>query len=236
MTRTFHCEFVPADADPASGPMVELTVQEIEDAGLREVLQTPGAPISSWSFLGDLLQPGDPFVFHEPLGQAREVKVALSGLLGRFVARAYLQRYCNLSVFHQLGPEPIHLNAARRISITANEEVDWSDWVACTKGLSRNNRGDLRSWQEGMVPLAMELRAPDVEGIYLSIVDRHALGILVFVDVAMDFKTCAGCGHAGFLSLRISGYPDAGTFLRRSGSMTRLPRCAKIERLKYGSR
>ena len=32
------------------------------------------------------------------LGQAREVKVALSGLFGRFVARAYLERYFSLSL------------------------------------------------------------------------------------------------------------------------------------------
>ena len=136
MTRKFAHEFYPAAANPVSGLEAELTVQEIEDAGLREVLQTPGAPISSWSFLGELLQPGDQFVFHEPLGQAREVKVALSGLFGRFVARAYLERYCNLSVFRHLGQGPIHLNAARRIFITANEEGDWPDWVACNSAFS----------------------------------------------------------------------------------------------------
>lgn len=40
---------------------------------------------------GALLTPtgtGTPFIFWEPLGQAREVNVALSGLFGRFVARA----------------------------------------------------------------------------------------------------------------------------------------------------
>ena len=136
MTRKFGHEFYPAGANPVPGPQVELTIQEIEDAGLREVLQTPGAPISSWSFLGSLLQPGEPFVFHEPLGQAREVKVALSGLFGRFVARAYLERYCNLSVFHHPGQGPIHLSAARCIFITANDEGDWPDWVACTKAFS----------------------------------------------------------------------------------------------------
>jgi len=36
---------------------------------------------------------GTPFIFRDPLGHAPEVKVALSGLLGRFVARAYLERY-----------------------------------------------------------------------------------------------------------------------------------------------
>ncbi|WP_245441937.1 hypothetical protein [Mesorhizobium hawassense] len=65
---------------------------DIEDAGIREVLQTPGAAYGAWSILDALLTPtgvGTPFIFREPLGQAREVKVALSGLFGRFVARAY---------------------------------------------------------------------------------------------------------------------------------------------------
>jgi hypothetical protein len=93
MIRTFSHFFDPASANPISGTEAELTIQEIEDAGIREVLQTPGAPLGSWNVLDALLEPtgaGSPFVFREPLGQAREVKVALSGLFGRFVARAYL--------------------------------------------------------------------------------------------------------------------------------------------------
>ncbi|MEX2374520.1 MAG: hypothetical protein WD942_02910 [Dehalococcoidia bacterium] len=72
-----------------------MDVSEIEDAGIREVLQTPGAAYGAWSILDALLAPtgaGTPFIFRQPLGQAREVKVALSGLFGRFVARAYQPR------------------------------------------------------------------------------------------------------------------------------------------------
>ncbi|MDT8292205.1 hypothetical protein RQ846_21115, partial [Roseomonas mucosa] len=79
---------------------------QIEDAGIREVLQTPGTAYGAWSILDALLAPtgpGTPFIFKEPLGQAREVKVALSGLFGRFVARAYLERYFNLAIFAHLG-------------------------------------------------------------------------------------------------------------------------------------
>lgn len=91
MTRTFGYKFSPAAQDPVPGPTVALTVQEIEDAGVKEVLQTPGAALGSWALLDSLLAPtgpGTPFLFREPLGQAREVKVALSCLFGRFVARA----------------------------------------------------------------------------------------------------------------------------------------------------
>lgn len=92
MIRTFTHSFEPAAANPIAGQTVELTIQEIEDAALREVLQTPGTSYGNWSLLDALLAntgPNSPFVFKEPLGHAREVKVALSGLFGRFVARAY---------------------------------------------------------------------------------------------------------------------------------------------------
>jgi len=106
MTRTFFHSFDPQAASPVSGATVDLEVSEIEDAGIREVLQTPGAAYGAWSILDALLTPtgaGTPFVFREPLGQAREVKVALSGLFGRLVARAYLERYFNLSILaHRL--------------------------------------------------------------------------------------------------------------------------------------
>lgn len=91
MTRTLPHSFNPASASPISGATVSLNVSEIEDAGIREVLQTPGAAYGAWSILDALLSPtgtGTPFIFREPLGQARELKVALSGLFGRFVSRA----------------------------------------------------------------------------------------------------------------------------------------------------
>jgi len=93
MTRTFLHSFDPPASNPVTGATVDLGVSEIEDAGIREVLQTPGAAYGAWSILDALLTPigaGTPFIFRELLGQAREVKVALSGLFGRFVARAYL--------------------------------------------------------------------------------------------------------------------------------------------------
>lgn len=85
MTRTFLHSFDPPSASPVNAATVDLDVADIEDAGIREVLQTPGAAYGAWSILDALLTPtgvGTPFVFREPLGQAREVKVALSGLLG----------------------------------------------------------------------------------------------------------------------------------------------------------
>jgi len=43
MTRTFIYSFTPPSRDPSPGATIALDVSEIEDAGIREVLQTPGA-------------------------------------------------------------------------------------------------------------------------------------------------------------------------------------------------
>lgn len=139
VSRTFLHSFDPAAASPVAGPTVDLDVTEIEDAGIREVLQTPGAAYGAWSILDALLAPtgvGTPFIFKEPLGQAREVKVALSGLFGRFVARAYLERYFNLSIFAHLGSRVIDLDRRRRIKVTRLSRGDLPDWIACASDLS----------------------------------------------------------------------------------------------------
>lgn len=139
MTRTFLHSFDPPSASPITGATVELAVAEIEDAGIREVLQTPGAAYGAWSILDALLAPtgvGTPFIFRAPLGQAREVKVALSGLFGRFVARAYLERYFNLSIFAHLGSQTIDLDRRRKVKIRRLSRGDLPDWIACASDLS----------------------------------------------------------------------------------------------------
>ena len=140
MIRTFAHSFDPASANPIKGPVAELTTDEIEDAGIREVLQTPGATLGSWAILDALLVPtgpGSPFVFREPLGQAREVKVALSGLFGRFVARAYLERYFGLSIFAHLGQRVFLLNGKRRVEVKRKTRGDLPDWIACDSQLKK---------------------------------------------------------------------------------------------------
>jgi CBS domain-containing protein len=139
VTRTLLHSFDPPAASPVAGPTVDLEVSDIEDAGIREVLQTPGAAYGAWSILDALLTPtgaGTPFIFKEPLGQAREVKVALSGLFGRFVARAYLERYFNLSIFAHLGSRIIDLDRRRKIKVKRLSRGDLPDWVACASDLS----------------------------------------------------------------------------------------------------
>lgn len=139
MTRTFLHSFDPPAASPVVGGTVDLDVSAIEDAGIREVLQTPGAAYGTWSILDALLAPtgvGTPFTFQEPLGQAREVKVALSGLFGRFVARAYLEQYFRLSIFAHLGSQTIDLDRRQKVKITRLSRGDLPDWIACASDLS----------------------------------------------------------------------------------------------------
>jgi hypothetical protein len=139
VTRTFICSFNPRSKDPAPGPTIELDVAAIEDAGIREVLQTPGAAYGAWSILDALLAPtgpGTPFIFKQPLGQAREVKVALSGLFGRFVAPAYLERYFSLSIFAHLGSRTVYLDRGKRARIKRLFRGDLPDWLACRSDLS----------------------------------------------------------------------------------------------------
>jgi hypothetical protein len=139
MTRTFIYSFAPPSLDPSPGATIALDVSEIEDAGIREVLQTPGAAYGAWSILDALLAPtgaGTSFIFRQPLGQAREVKVALSGLFGRFVARAYLERYFDLSIFAHLGNHMIDLDRRKQVRIKRLARGDLPDWIACKSDLT----------------------------------------------------------------------------------------------------
>jgi hypothetical protein len=84
--------------------------------------------------LDALLAPGNPdFVFREPLGQAREVKTAISGLFGRFVARAYATRYLGYSYYQHIHNLPMRLTGptrgeVRRVTSERGDLPDWAVW------------------------------------------------------------------------------------------------------------
>lgn len=113
MIRSFLHSFDPPTASPVSGPTVDLEVSAIEDAGIREVLQTPGAAYGAWSILDALLTPtgpGTPFVFREPLGQARGQSRAFRPIWSfrrSCLSRAALQSLnfrSSWQSYHRLGP------------------------------------------------------------------------------------------------------------------------------------
>jgi hypothetical protein len=159
--RTFTHTFDPAHLDPA-GAQVALSVDEIEEAGVKEVLQMPGAALGSWAILDALLAPtglGSPFTYKEPLGQAREVKVALSCLFGRFVARAYLTHYFNLSIFAHLGRRSLKLNRMRNAEVVQTARGDLPDWVACRSDLSGATVAEAKGCHDRSGPAAALERA-----------------------------------------------------------------------------
>ena len=135
MDREFEHDFSPSGASPFTG-RARLTVEEIEDAGLLEVVQAPGAGFGHWRILDQLLAPGEPFVFREPLGQSREVKVALSGLFGRFVARAYLTRYLDFQFFAHVTLKGVVLDGHLNLEVTKESRGDLPDWIAAPADLA----------------------------------------------------------------------------------------------------
>lgn len=129
---TFDHRFTAANGTVSNGS-VTLSVREIEDVGVLEVLQTPGAALGTWQFLGALLDPTVPsFSFRDPLGHAREVKTAVSGLFGRFVARAYATRFIGLTHFAHVRKPPMRLGGVMRGELrrVAGRRGDMPDWVA----------------------------------------------------------------------------------------------------------
>lgn len=127
----FIHDYSPAGAGPG-GSKISLDTREIEDAGVYEILQTPGAALGSWSILNQLLEPIADFRFKEPLGQSREVKTALSGLFGRFVARAYATRYLGLNYFAHIHSPPMALagglGTVKRSRGKTGDLPDWAAW------------------------------------------------------------------------------------------------------------
>lgn len=133
---TFEHQFEDAFGAILSRSAVNLTVRQIEDAGIFEVLQTPGAVLGQWQFLDALLDTSvTSFSFRQPLGHAREVKTAVSGLFGRFVARAYATKHLGLTHFIHVRKPPMSLSGPmqsylERVRGSSGDMPDWVTWGA----------------------------------------------------------------------------------------------------------
>ncbi len=127
---SFNHEFDPPAQNPI-GASALLSIQEIEDAGLLEVIQSPGARLGTWNVLGGLLTASSAFQFINELGHSREVKTALSGLFGRFVARAYLEKYFQYSFFDHIRKPPMVINRLANATVVRTQGLrgDLPDWV-----------------------------------------------------------------------------------------------------------
>jgi len=136
MTRTFLHSFNPQAASPVVGATVDLNVSDIEDAGVREVLQTPGAIYGAWSVLDSLLTPtglGTPFVFRSRLDRRAKSR---SRFVRTFRRSSVSRAHFNLSIFAHLGNRTIDLDHRNRIKIRRLFRGDLPDWVACASDLS----------------------------------------------------------------------------------------------------
>jgi len=128
----FTHDFTPASGSTL-GATVDLSVRAVEDAGLLEILQSPGPAVGLWGLFDPLLDLASAeFRFIEPLGQSREVKTALSGLFGRFVARAYARRHLGLTHFTHVTKPPMRLSGPMRGELrrVRGRRGDMPDWVA----------------------------------------------------------------------------------------------------------
>jgi hypothetical protein len=131
--RRFQHSFSPASQGTGSLSTIDLTTTEIAQAAIREIIQISLSAAPFDLFLDQLLVPSDPwFRWIGPLGQIRETRTALSGLFGRFVARAYLTRYFQFRYFEPIRSDTQTLAAWPNFSIRRVGDGDLPDWIATT--------------------------------------------------------------------------------------------------------
>jgi hypothetical protein len=89
--------------------------------------------------LNQLLDDSDQyFRWIASLGQIRETRTALSGLFGRFVARAYLSRYFSYAYFDPIGSGDQSLTYWPALSVNRVKDGDLPDWVVGTRLIGPN--------------------------------------------------------------------------------------------------
>ena len=109
-----------------------LSTDDIAAAAVREITQLalPSAPFGL--FLDQLLVPNDPwFTWLSQIGQVRETRTAFSGLFGRFVARAYLERYHHYQFFDPIRSDTQVLSGTPSLTLQRKPGVagDLPDWA-----------------------------------------------------------------------------------------------------------
>src|ERR1700710_2085261 len=131
--RKFHHSFYPSTDPLSSMSVVELTTLQIADAALLEIIQIAVGSLPFQQHLEQLLVQGDPwFRWIGQLGQIRETKTALSGLYGRFVARAYLTRHCGYHYFQSLNSQMTPVTFGSGLVARKNKAGDAPDWIIGT--------------------------------------------------------------------------------------------------------
>jgi len=131
--RRFNHVFFPPSQGTGGLKIIELTTTEIADAAIREIVQISLSAAPFDLFVDQLLIPSDIwFRWVSPLGQIRETKTALSGLFGRFVARAYLTRYCQFRYFEPIRSDTQTLSSWPNFTVRRVDNGDLPDWIVTT--------------------------------------------------------------------------------------------------------
>ncbi|GJE27543.1 hypothetical protein LKMONMHP_2403 [Methylobacterium organophilum] len=131
--RNFRHRYTPAGQGTAGQDPLQLTTTEIADAAIREIVQISLGSAPFDLFLDQLLVPNvRPFRWVAQLGQIRETRTALSGLFGRFVARAYLTRYCGHRYFEPIRADLQALGGWPHFTVRKNLPGDLPDWIVAT--------------------------------------------------------------------------------------------------------
>ena len=130
--RTFVHRFTHASGHTTNSSALRLSPAEIATAALEEITQLSLNAVPFNLFLDGLLDPQTTrFRWVSQLGQVRETRTALSGLFGRFIARAYLTRYHNFGYFEPIRSESQLLRAWPSLQVRRKRGIkgDLPDWI-----------------------------------------------------------------------------------------------------------
>lgn len=136
--REFNHNFFWNNATSSWSGILPLSTTDIAEAATLEIIQLSLSASPFDLLLEHLLTPGiSAFEWVAQLGHIRETKTALSGLFGRFIARAYLTQLWGYEYF-----DPLHLNitplsAAPHSAAIKVAEGDLPDWLIATSPSSR---------------------------------------------------------------------------------------------------
>jgi hypothetical protein len=128
--RQFHHSYSPSGQGTSGQTTIELNTTEIATAAIYEIIQM-SLSASPFDFLLEQLLDRTDLWFRwlAQLGQVRETKTALSGLFGRFVARAYLTRYFQYGYYEPIRSDVQPLWGWPGFTINRCAYGDLPDWV-----------------------------------------------------------------------------------------------------------
>ncbi len=133
--RIFRHQFTDSTGHLAIDAPYGLAPSEIAAAAMSEITQLSLNATPFNLFLDELLDPTTTiFRWVSELGQVRETRTALSGLFGRFVARAYLARYQGFDYFEPIRSDTQLLSGWPSFRIHRKPGItgDLPDWIIAT--------------------------------------------------------------------------------------------------------